>query len=121
MNEIITAIKETIASTPLLALMGMLVVGWMGAMILIALLYRFFRTFSAVKKYDAACQQVEAIESKLAEMNTHVKELEEEFEKELSKAIETHNQESFELQQIIFERNSEILDLKNQLLRLTKS
>ena len=113
MNDIITAIKDAIAAYPAASLMGMMLAAVVGALLLIAFGYRMIRAMSAVRQYDDACDKVKEIEEKVAAMQ-------QEFCKDLADMKEEYARESFELQQIIFERNAEILDLKNRLIQKSK-
>lgn len=51
------------------------------------------------------------------EMALELTSLQKNTEKEIRSLIDTHQKEVFELKQIIFERNSEILDLKKTILK----
>ncbi len=70
------------------------------ALVLIALGYRLIKTMVAVREFEAACDKVRQIEDKI---------------EEITKA---HAQQCFDYEEIIFERNNEIIDLKNKLLQV---
>ena len=121
MNDLTSAIKDSALPYSGWALMGMITVAFVASLFITGFLYRAIRTISAVKQYDAACAQVKSIEEKLTEMSNYADAMQRDFDKKLAEAKEEYARELFEVQQIIFERNSEILDLKNKLIQMSKS
>lgn len=107
-----------VASYSTLELSGIMTLSLIAALLLIALAFRLIQSLRAVREYEAACQKVALIESKLREMEHYIANLERESDKALQQLKEENARERFELQQLVFTRNSEILSLKNTLLEL---
>ena len=84
-------------------LLGLMTLAMLLALLLIALAVRVVHTMSSVRRYDEAYEQVKRIETQLEEITR------------------THAKECFDLEQMIFERNNEILDLKNKLLQANRN
>ncbi len=80
-------------------LLGLMTLSLIIALLLIGFATRLVKTMSAVRNYEVACEKLKEIEIKLEEMTR------------------AHAKECFDLEQIIFDRNNELIDIKNKLLK----
>lgn len=101
-------------------LIGFMTMSLMLAMVLIALGVRTIRAMLSAQEYEQAMRRVEEIEQKLHQAIEDAEAMREDYERAMTDMKEEHDREVFSLQQAIFERNSEILDLKTDLLELSK-
>lgn len=120
MGGITEALKSGLESWPALTLLGFATVAMVLALITLGLSARLVRMFSTLKSYDAAMQKVEAIEAQLGEMTQAMREVEMDYEKSLAEEKAAHDREVFDLQQLIFERNAEVLALKTDVLEMRR-
>lgn len=97
--------------------LGLMTLAMVIALILIALAYRLMKTMSIIGKYDEAVEKVKLIESKVEELQLLLTKAEIEYQRDLAELTQQHSKECFELQQLVFERNGEVIDLKNKLLK----
>jgi HAMP domain-containing protein len=104
------ALKNASETHPELALLALLALAFTIALAITGFLFRAIRAMGIARKYDAAYEQIRAIEDKLMELRSH-------SDQRLAEAKADYEKQYFELQQVIFARNSEILDLKHQLLQ----
>jgi|GEM_PF-4565324 len=115
-----SAISTVLEPFTTLEITGMMTVALIGALLIIALTFRIISTVTMLRQYEAACEQVALIEARLKEMQEYVQSLEQEFEKDMNELKQQHTKERFDLQQMVFTRNSEILDLQNTLIELSQ-
>jgi len=101
-------------------LIGFMTVSMVLALVLIAVAVRTVRAMLSAREYELAMKRMEDIEQKLHEAMEDAETMQVEYEKAMDDLKEEHAREVFTLQQTIFERNSEILDLKTDLLELSK-
>lgn len=118
MGEMTAAAAGTAAPYSAAAMLGLMTAALILALALIGLAARLIRVLAAARAYDAAQEKISAIEDRLAEMTGAVREAEREYEKNLAAEKAAHDREVFSLQQMIFERNSEILTLRASLAEL---
>lgn len=102
-----------------LALMGFMTVAVMIALVLIALSVRVVRSLMSAKAYEQALEKVDEIEQQLQDMITLAQDKQKEYDEALTTLRDVHAREVFTLQQTVFERNSEIIDLKTELQKIT--
>lgn len=115
-----SVMSNSIAPFTTLEMTGMLTVAMITALLVIALSFRIVRIIASIRHYEGACQQVALIEEKLKDMQEYIRTLEQDFEKNTFDLKQKHAKERFELQQTIFTRNSEIIELKHKLSELSK-
>jgi hypothetical protein len=104
---------------PGVTLLGFMTVALMMALILIGLTVRVIRGLGAAKSYEAAMRQIESIEAKLADMTDEMEASLREYDASLRDEKDSNAREVFALQQTIFERNAEILQLKTDILEMS--
>jgi hypothetical protein len=118
MSEMTEAVAGAAEPYSAAMLIGCMTVALMLALVLIGLAARFIRMLAAARDCDAALEKMKAIEDKLAEMTGAMREVERDYEKSLAGEKAAHDREVFSLQQVIFERNNEILTLRASLAEL---
>ena len=77
----------------------------------------FLNGFGALILGHAWPSVVAAIQQQAAQGTVYGLSTELEYERNLAELTRSHTKEFFELQQIVFARNGEIIDLKNKLLK----
>ena len=110
----------TIAAYSPITLLGFLTVSLLLALVVIAMFARAFRAYGAAKDYQEAIDKMDVIEQQFKTLMEAQAAQQQEYEKNLCDLRDRHAKEIFALQQTIFERNSEIIDLKTDLLEMSK-
>lgn len=105
MDQALAWIESITTSYSPVMLFFIITLAVVAGLVILALGFRLYHTMKSVKRYDEACKQVDAIQEKLEELH--------------KQALASHA-EIFSLQQTIYQRNNEILELKKQLLEVTK-
>ena len=101
-------------------LIGFMTISVVLALVLIATGARTIRGLLSAREYELAMRRVEDIEAKLQQALEDAHAMQDDYERAMADMKEEQAREIFSLQQTIFERNSEILDLKTDLLELSK-
>jgi uncharacterized protein HemX len=116
MSATLNAPTQWTTSFSLVETLGLMTVAMGIALILIAVGYRMIKTMTVLRKYDEAVEKVQLIEAKTQELQALLTKAEIEYQRDLAELTHLHSKECFDLQQVIFERNGEVLELKNKLL-----
>ena len=116
MSASLNAPTQLTTSFTVVETLGLMTVAMGIALILIAVGYRMIKTMSVLRKYDDAVEKVKLIEARAIELQALLTKAETEYQRDLAELTHQHGKERFELQQVIFDLNSEVLDLKNKIL-----
>jgi hypothetical protein len=91
------------------------------ALIVIAVGYRMIKTMAVLRKYDSAVDKMRGIETRVVELEGQLISAEHQYQRDLAELGRRHAGEVFDLQQQVFERNSDITDLRIKLLQMSKN
>lgn len=116
-----SALTAAIAPYSTLELTAMMTSSLVAALLVIALAFRIISAVASIREYEEACEKVRQIESKMQETEQYIAALEQQYESDLDALKQEHAKERFDLQQLVFTRNSEILSLKNTLIEMSKT
>lgn len=114
MTEPSSELSALAANTPFISLLGLMTLAFMLALVLIALGVRFTRILASARAFDEAVEKVQRIEQQLEDMTRSAESMQQAYDRSIADIKDTHAKEIFALQQTIFERNSEILSLKQK-------
>jgi len=115
------AFKAALEQYPAVGLLGFMTVALVLALVLIGAVARLVQSLAALKQYGLAVKKVQEIEENLMEMTATAREVQMDYERSLAQEKAAHEREIFGMQQIIFERNGEILTLKSDILEMRRN